>query len=132
MHKFEDYVLHPIVQAAIIVLLIVPVLTFAFQVYSQDTSLTELETKALVLNKQGKYSEAVKAAEEALKATEKKFGSDHPKTAASISMLGLLFFSHNEFSNAEPLYLQALKINENALGDDHPDVANDLEYLVLL
>jgi Tfp pilus assembly protein PilE len=87
---FAKYIAHPTIQAIIIVLLIIPVLTLAFPAYSQDLSLTELQTKALMLNKQGQYSEAVTVAEEALKITEEKFGSDHPKTAASMNILGLL------------------------------------------
>ncbi|MGR3293866.1 MAG: tetratricopeptide repeat protein, partial [Candidatus Scalindua sp.] len=77
---FTKHIICPVIQPIIVALLTIPALTFAFPTYSQDMSLTELETKALVLNKQGRYSEAVKVAEEALKATEEKFGSDHPKT----------------------------------------------------
>ncbi|GAX59367.1 Tfp pilus assembly protein [Candidatus Scalindua japonica] len=95
-------------------------------------SLTELQTKALVLNKKGQYHEAVKAAEKALEITEEKFGSDHPETAASMTILGLLYFSHGKYSNTEPLYVQALKINEAALGKDHVNVAADLDNLALL
>ena len=96
---FANHIIHHAIQAIIIVLQIIPVLIFASPAYSQDMSLTELQTKALMLNKQGQYSEAVKVADEALKATEEKFGSDHPKTAASMSILGLLYFSHGEYSN---------------------------------
>jgi len=78
-------------QVIIIVLLIISFLTIAFPAYSQDMPLTELQTKALILNKKGQHSEAVKVAEEALKVTEEEFGSDHPKTAASMSILGLLY-----------------------------------------
>ncbi len=60
-------------QVIIIVLLIISFLTIAFPAYSQDMPLTELQTKALILNKKGQYSEAVKVAEEALKVTEEEF-----------------------------------------------------------
>ena len=89
---FAKQIIPPATQVIIIALLIIPLLIIAFPAYSQDTSLTELQTKALVLNKQGKYSEAVKAAEEALEITEVNFGPDHPKTAASMSILGLIYF----------------------------------------
>ena len=93
MHKFEDYVLHPAIQTLLITLVIISGLTYSIPAHAQDISLTELQTRALVLNKQGKYLEAVKVAEEALKTTEEEFGSDHTKTAASMSILGLLYFS---------------------------------------
>jgi len=80
---FTKQIVLPVIQAIIIVLLTISTMAFAFPAYSQEKSLTDLQTRALVLNKQGKYSEAVKVAKEALKASEEEFGSDHPKTAAS-------------------------------------------------
>ena len=129
---FAKQVVSHAILVVMIALLIISVLIHAFPAYSQDMSLTELETKALMLNKQGQYSEAVKVAEEALKATEEKFGSDHPKTAASMSILGLLYFSNGKYTDAEPLYLRALKINTDTLGEESLDVATDIDNLALL
>ena len=89
---FTNHIVQPAIQVIIIALLTIAVLTFAFPAYTQNMSSNELQTKALMLNKQGQYSEAVKVAEEALKVTEVKFGSDHPEYCSFHEHTGFALF----------------------------------------
>ncbi|MFX0199094.1 MAG: tetratricopeptide repeat protein [Candidatus Hodarchaeota archaeon] len=72
------------------------------------------------LYQQGRYSEAVAMAREALKAAENTFGPNHPNMAASLNNLAFLQQAQGKYAEAEPLFKRALKIYEKALGPEHP------------
>lgn len=129
---FGNHVILLVIHTTKVALLITLVVLFTLPAYAREDLLTDMETKALVLNKQGQYSEAVNTAKESLKVAEEAFGSDHPRLAKSMSILGLIYFSQGKYSDAESIYMQALKIDEKAFGNDHPDVATDLDNLALL
>jgi len=61
------------------------VLLFAASTFAQEALWNELNNNARSLYQQGKYSEAAKAAEEALKVAEKTFGPSDPHVAASLN-----------------------------------------------
>jgi len=105
------------------------IVLFAVSAYAQETLWNELNAKAATLYQQGRYSEAVNVAKEALKVAENTFGPDHPNVAASMNNLAELYRAQGKYAEAEPLYKRALKIWEKALGPDHPDVATVLENL---
>ena len=99
-------------------------LSFAANCSSPETSKWErLNEKATSLYEQGRYEEAVKFAEEALKIAEETFGPDHPNMAQSLNNLAELYRAQGKYAEAEPLVKRALAIWEKALGKDHPDVA---------
>ncbi len=64
-----------------IVLIMVLLLSFTLPGYSQGELWKELNDKANKLYQQGRYSEAVSVAKEALKIAEEIFGKDHPDVA---------------------------------------------------
>jgi tetratricopeptide (TPR) repeat protein len=64
-----------------IVLIMVLLLSFTLSGYGQGELWKELNDKANKLYQQGRYSEAVSVAKEALKIAEEIFGKDHPDVA---------------------------------------------------
>ena len=99
------------------------VLSFAASTYAQETLWWELSTEFIMLDQQGRYSEAAKVAEETLTVAEKTFGPEHPYMATSLNNLASVYHSQGKYAEAEPLYKRALKIREKAFGKDHPFVA---------
>ena len=59
-------------------------------------------------------------------------GPEHPKTAASLNNLALLYYNQRKYAKAEPLYQRALAIREKVLGPEHPDTATSLNNLAVL
>ena len=96
---------------------------------TQESLWNELNAKVVALYQQGRYSEAAKVAEEALKVAEKTFGTDHPNAVLSVFALGRIYHAQGKYTESEPLYKQSLKIWEKALGPDHPDVAASLKVV---
>ena len=77
---------------------------------------------------QGRYTEAEKLFEAALKEAE-GFGPQDPRLATSLNNLALLYRDQGKYAEAEPLCKRALVIREQALGPDHVDVATSLNNL---
>ena len=101
--------------------------------FAQEQLWKELQIKVSMLYRQGRYSEAAKVAEEALKVAEKTFGSDDPRVATSLNNLGFVYKVQARYIEAEPLFKRSLKIEEGARGKDHPNVADILtNYAKLL
>jgi tetratricopeptide (TPR) repeat protein len=99
---------------------------------AQEALWNDLNAKATSLYQQGRYSEAAKVAEEALKVVEKTFSTNHPAVGLSLNNLALLYRTQGKYVEAEPLYKRALKICEKVLGPDHPHVATSLNDLARL
>ena len=101
-------------------------------VYTQKSELEALNQQVKDLYIQGQYEKAVEVAREALAATEKTYGPDHPDVVKSLKNLAIIYESQGKYSAAAQLYQRALKILEKSLGSDHPYVAlilNDLATL---
>ena len=81
---------------------------------------------------QGAYAQAEPWYEKCLKATQNRFGEDHPDVATSLNNLAELYESQGRCEQAEPLYEQALALRRKLLGEDHPNVATSLNNLALL
>ncbi len=96
MTTLVNHLIHLLSYAMKIALLTMLVVSSSLPADAQVKLSNELETKALMLYKQGQYSEAVNTAKEALKVAEETFGSDHPNIAASMSILGLLYYSQGK------------------------------------
>jgi hypothetical protein len=62
-------------------------------------------------------------------ALETAFGSEHPDTARSVSLLGAILWQQNDLSGARPLFERALAIYEKVLGPEHPSSAIALSNL---
>ncbi len=111
-----------------VVLIMVLVASFTLPTYAQEVLWKELNDKATLLYQQGRYSEAVSVAEEALKVAEETFGPGH-NVATSLNILATLYQTQGKYVEAEPLYKQAISIFEKTLGRDHPNVAHLLNNL---
>jgi tetratricopeptide (TPR) repeat protein len=73
--------------------------------------------------------EGRRAHRQALAVDEKLLGADHPKVAADLNDLALLYDAQGNFAQAEALLSRALRICEKAYGEEHPGVIPSLEYL---
>lgn len=91
-----------------------------------------LNEQALELDSQGKFSEAVIFAEQALELANSLYQGDYPYVAVSLNNLAYLYQSQGRLTEAEHLYARALVMRERLFNDDHPDVANSLNNLASL
>lgn len=112
-----------------IVLVAMAVVSFSLTTYAQEILWETLMYRVDTLSQQGRYSNAIRVAEEALKVAENTFGSNHRKVAESLNYLAGLYYHHGKYDQAEPLFRRALEIWEKALGPDHPNVATSLNNL---
>jgi CHAT domain-containing protein len=81
---------------------------------------------------QGRYAEAIPAAQQNLAEAEKAKGRDSLEAASHLNLLGLLYYSVGDFNQAEPALRRALGIRERHLGDSHLDTAVTLNNLALV
>jgi tetratricopeptide (TPR) repeat protein/transcriptional regulator with XRE-family HTH domain len=77
----------------------------------------------------GDYVRTLPLLERALTIYEKAFGSEHPNTATTVTVLAMMLEAKDDRASAQPLYERALTIREKALGPDHPDTASSLDNL---
>lgn len=95
-----------------------------------SSSWEELHAKSLGLEQQGRYGEAERVGQEALRVAEARFGPDHPNVARSLIDLADLYRIHQgKYFEAEPLYKRALSIWERVYGSNHSEVATVLEKM---
>jgi CHAT domain-containing protein/tetratricopeptide (TPR) repeat protein len=99
---------------------------------AQEGRWRELVKRANELRGEGKYGEAIPAAEEAVQVAEKTFGGGHPALAMSLNLLGAIYDDEGKYAEAEPLFRRGLAIREKALGPDNPDVAKSLNSLAFV
>ncbi len=100
--------------------------------HAQSPALDEAYNRSNTLNQEGRYSEAIPFATEALRLGEEEFGPDHLNTAALLNSLAQLNQAQGNYADAAPLFQRSLAIAEKALGPEHPDVAAILSNLALL
>lgn len=75
---------------------------------------------------QGKYLEAVKAAQEALKTAEARYGSSHPNVERCLRWLVSLYSTQGDYKELGPLYKRILSIKEERLRSDDPALVSPL------
>ncbi len=88
-----------------------------------------LQEQARQLHRAGQYKEALPLALQALQSHYLEKGLEHPDTAASLTLAGLLYLELDALNEALPLLQRALQIRFKALGVDHADTAASLAYL---
>jgi CHAT domain-containing protein/tetratricopeptide (TPR) repeat protein len=96
---------------------------------AQESRWKELDAQAGQLRKQGKNTEALPVAQEALRVAEATFGSEQPNTATALGQLGVIYTALGKYADAEPLLKRSLVIREKSLGPDHSGVAESLHDL---
>ena len=90
---------------------------------------TVLLDKINRLNEQGKYAEAIPAAEKLLVIIEGEKGPNHHGVAVCLNVLGGLYNSFGDYEKAEDKLKRALKIYQNLGVTDSPVLANSLGVL---
>jgi tetratricopeptide (TPR) repeat protein/CHAT domain-containing protein len=101
----------------------------ASTIAGQEARWEKLNGRVVELYQQGKYAEALTAAQEALKEADATFGAKDPRFATSLNNLAEIYREQGKYSEAEPRFQRALEIREKALGPNHPDVAQTLSNL---
>jgi CHAT domain-containing protein/tetratricopeptide (TPR) repeat protein len=81
---------------------------------------------------QGRYSDGVKLAQEAIADSQQLLGPEHPFTATSLNDLAVLYEAQGNSAASEPLEKRALEIREKVFGPEHPATAISLNNLALL
>ncbi|NEO19175.1 MULTISPECIES: tetratricopeptide repeat protein [unclassified Moorena] len=99
---------------------------------AQLTKAKQLTQQVIDLNEQGKYSEAIPLAQEALRIRQQVLGEEHADVATSLNHLAALYREMGRYQQAEPLLTEALEMRRRLLGDQHPDVATSLNNLAAL
>jgi CHAT domain-containing protein len=112
----------------------------SFQVVSQRPTATGVDRdqftrrnqEVLRLYQEGKYEQAVTAAEQLCADVRGHLGENGPEFAAAVNALALLHHALGHYAIAEPLLKQALGISRAAHGDTHPAYATRLNNLAEL
>ena len=99
------------------------------QMQARGSFWSVLNSQIIELNQQGRYEEAARVANDALKVAERTFGQSDEKYAVAVSNLAAQFKSQGNFQEAETLYLKAKAIWEKTLGPDHPNIASSYNNL---
>ena len=79
---------------------------------------------ALLYRRQGKYPEAEKQNQKALKIREETLSPDHPDVATGLTSQARIYSDLGRYKEAEKLYDRPKRLlAEKALGPNRPDVA---------
>ena len=89
---------------------------------------SQLAIQSLIADRLGRlyverpdYETALEWAQRAVELAERVFGSDDPRTLATVNNLGYLLASQGDRDGAERLFIRILKTRERLLGPDHPE-----------
>jgi CHAT domain-containing protein/tetratricopeptide (TPR) repeat protein len=91
-----------------------------------------LNNLGLLLDDQGKLTQAEPLCRDALAMYRRLFKADHPDLAASLSNLGSLLVAQGKLTQAEPLFRDALAMQRRVFKGDHSSVAISLNNLATL
>ena len=90
---------------------------------AQEPQWKQLTEEVESLRAQGKFSQGLPVATQAVEVARSTFGADHANYAKSLFDLADLNQLQGNLAQSEQLHLQALAIREKTLGPDHPDFA---------
>ena len=111
------------------VVLVLAVMMGGVSSRAQKPRWMELTTQVLTLYQEGKYSEALPLAHEALALVEAAYGADNQFVSLAASNLANVYDGLGRYADSEPLHQRALKIDEKAFGPASTQVAQDLNDL---
>jgi CHAT domain-containing protein len=101
----------------------------------RSTELAEAEKlveQADLLERQGKYNEAVLLAEQSLSIRKRILGERHGDVATSLFVLAGIYTMQGHYEQAESFYIQSLELRRSLLGERHQAVAASLNNLAYL
>ena len=99
---------------------------------AQESRWNELNAQVQNLFQQGKYTDALPIATEALKTAQATFGPADMRVGTALNNLAQIYDEVGNYAAAEPLFQSALNNKEHALGADHPSVATVLNNMAFL
>ena len=79
---------------------------------------------SIFLDKYGHYEEALATDFKLISLTEDIYGKEHPITAASYNIIGVVYDKMGEYPHALEYHGKALKIMERVIGREHPATAD--------
>ena len=79
--------------------------------HGQSPELNDAYSRAGELYAQGRYQEALRFVEKALRLSEREFGPDHRGVATVLNSLALVYRAQGKYAEAEPLHKRALELN---------------------
>jgi tetratricopeptide (TPR) repeat protein len=88
--------------------------------------------RAEELRRRGRFNEAIKEQQDALRLAEKLYGANDPRTPDQLDNLARLHQAAGQHARAESLLQRSLKIKQAKLGKDHAAVARALYNLAAL
>ena len=88
-----------------------------------------LQTVATTARELGLLDLADGPQREAVEASRRVLGDEHPSTLITISNLGFLLQEQGRLSEAEPHYREALEASRRVLGDEHPETLISISNL---
>jgi hypothetical protein len=74
-----------------VLLMVLLISLFTMATYALETLWKEQITRSVTILQQGRYSEAAKVADKALKVAEKTFGINHPEVAVSMNIVAAVY-----------------------------------------
>ena len=98
-------------------------------VWAQESHWKELDAQIEQLQKQGKTTEVVPLAQEAVHIAEATFGPEHANTATALQKLGMADMALGQYPEAAGLLKRALTIREKTLGPEAAPLAELLNGL---
>jgi tetratricopeptide (TPR) repeat protein len=99
--------------------MVLPLISLAVAAQDSEIRLKELFCQVFALHNEGRNSEAIEIAKEALKIAEEMYGSEHPNMFISFNNLSYLYDYNGQCAVSELLYKRALKILKKSLGPSH-------------
>ncbi len=111
-------------------LFVVALTAFPSTSRSETDNIKQLTQQAFQLGQQARYPEAIEVAKRALALAQKKYGSEHPEVAYSLSTLGTLNQAQGRYAEAESSFKRSMDILGKVFGSDHRDAAGSKLALV--
>jgi CHAT domain-containing protein/Tfp pilus assembly protein PilF len=96
------------------------------------TEAEQLDRQVGQLYQEGRYAEAIAAAQQALALREQALDPTHPGIATSLNNLAVLYQAQGDYAQAEAYLLRALAIREQSLPAEHPHIAQNFNNLAAL
>jgi tetratricopeptide (TPR) repeat protein len=97
--------------------------------YADPKTLTNINSVATLLKRQGRLPEAEALFREAVAGWRRLYGSEHENTLSALNNLGTVLQGLGSLAEAQTLYLEALAGSRRTLGPDHEDTLNTMTNL---
>ena len=121
-----------VLQVLSLVLFALPLSLVAQEKEDSTNRLANLNQRLDQLMSDGKFSEALPLAREAVDITETVTGPFQPDTAAALNILGSVYLQTGDYIHAEPILQRCLSVADKVFPPAHSAVASALNNLAML